>query len=34
MLDEDVLAKHGKLMDYIKRFEKLPKIEAYMKSDR
>jgi glutathione S-transferase len=34
MLDEDVLAKHGKLMDYLKRFEKLPKIEAYMKSDR
>jgi glutathione S-transferase len=33
-LDKVMLAKYGKLIEYLDRFEKLPKMEAYMKSER
>ena len=33
-LDKALCAKYTKLMEFLDRFEKLPKIEAYMKSGR
>merc|ERR1712045_242500 len=33
-LDKTLCAKYTKLMEFLDRFEKLPKIEAYMKSGR
>ena len=34
ILAPEAVAKFGKLVDFLNRFEKLPQIEAYMKSDR
>ena len=33
-LDRALIQKYPKLMDFLDRFEKLPRIEAYMKSGR
>ena len=33
-LDKALCAKYAKLMEFLDRFEKLPQIEAYMKSGR
>ena len=33
-LDKALCAKYTKLMEFLDRFEKLPQIEAYMKSGR
>ena len=34
ILDKAVVAKYPKLVAFLDRFEKLPAIEAYMKSDK
>jgi hypothetical protein len=33
-LDKALLAKCSKLMEFLNRFEKLPKIEAHIKKDK